>query len=108
MPGGVAEQRDDDRKAEEERQRSRTSSTATINPHAAIGTGFRATARSDVTMASPAPAWRSSISGNDTTLMHSATTANRKPTPQPTTISHHPCGVVSTRVAKSGMPAAAS
>ena len=33
-----------------------TSSTATINPQAAIGTGLRATARSEVTIASPAPA----------------------------------------------------
>src|ERR1700736_6006424 len=85
----------------------RTSSTATISPHAAIGTGFFATARSDVTMASAALAWRSSIRGNETTLTQSATTANRNPTPQPTTISHHPCGVVSTRRAKSGMDAAA-
>ena len=59
-------------------------------------------------MASAALAWRSSIKGNETTLMQSATTANRKPTPQPTTISHHPCDVVSTRLAKSGIPAAAS
>ena len=34
--------------------------------------------------------------------MHSATSANRKPTPQPTTISHHPCGVVSTRAGEIG------
>src|SRR5882757_6596295 len=85
-----------------------TSSTATINPQAAIGTGLRATARNDVTIASPAPAWRSSISGNDTTLTQSATNANTKPTPQPTTISHQPCGVVSTRVTKSEIPVAPS
>ena len=51
-------------------------------------------------------ACRSSINGNDTTLTHRATTANRKPTPQPTMISDHPSGVISTRVAKSGMLAA--
>ena len=85
-----------------------TRSTATINPQAAIGAGLRATARSEVTIASPALAWRSSIRGNDTTLIQSATRANRKPTPQPTTISHQPCDVVSTRVAKSEMPVAPS
>ena len=33
--------------------------------------------------------------------MHSATSANRNPTPQPTMISHQPCEVVITRMAKS-------
>ncbi len=32
--------------------------------------------------------------GNDTTLTHRATTANRKPTPQPMIMSDHPSGVV--------------
>ncbi len=86
----------------------KTSNAATINPQAAIGSGFRAAARSDVTIASPTPTWRSRINGNETTLTHSATKANRKPTPQPATISHQPSGVVSTRLAKSGISAAAS
>ncbi|GAA0001019.1 hypothetical protein BRDID11002_10190 [Bradyrhizobium diazoefficiens] len=85
-----------------------TSSAATISPHPAIATGLAATACSDVRIASIAVACRSSINGNDTTLTHSAATANRKPTPQPTMMSDHPSGVVSTRVAKSGMLAAAA
>ena len=73
MPGGVAEQRDHHGEAKNGGDPA-TSSTATINPHAAIVIGFRATARSDVTIASPAPAGRSSINGNETTLIHNATT----------------------------------
>jgi hypothetical protein len=45
--------------------------------------------------------------GRDTALMHRAMSANRKPMPQPTIISHHPSVVVSTRRAKSGIWAAA-
>jgi hypothetical protein len=56
MPGSVTEQRDDDARPRKNGSDPATSSTATISPHAAIGTGFRATARSDVTMASAAPA----------------------------------------------------
>jgi hypothetical protein len=71
-----------------------------------MANGFFITARSDVRIASIAVACRSSINGNDTTLTHRATTANRKPMPQPTMMSDHPSGVVNTRVAKSGMLAA--
>src|SRR5258708_5748507 len=69
---------------------------ATIRPHAAIGTGFSATARIDVLIAVPSATSRSISSGNDTTLIASTSTANRKPTPMPTTIIDQPAGVVST------------
>src|SRR2546430_16836825 len=85
-----------------------TSSTATIKPHAAIGTGFFATARSEVTIASPAPVWRSSMVGNDTTLTHRATSANRKPTPPPAAINHQPCGAGRIPVAETGQVGAGS
>src|SRR5437879_9479962 len=61
-------------------------------PHAAIGIGFSLTACSDVRTASIAVACRSSISGNDTTLMHRAATAKKKPTPQPTMMRVQPSG----------------
>src|SRR3954447_17572015 len=73
-----------------------TSPPATISPHAAIGTGFLTTARIEVATAVYSPASRSSSSGNDTTLIVSTSTANRKPTALPTTIIAQPAPVVST------------
>jgi hypothetical protein len=80
-----------------------TKSPAIINPHAAVVTGFLSTTLADVRIATPAPTLRSSSSGNDTTLIINTTTANRKPTPLPTTISVHPSGVVKTWRRKFGI-----
>src|SRR4029079_7332255 len=73
-----------------------TNSPATISPHSAIGPGFAATARNDVVTAVPAPTSRSSNSGNDTTLIDSTISANRKPTPIPMPIIAQPRAVVNT------------
>ena len=69
---------------------------ATITPHAAIGTGFAATALMDVTIALGRPTSRSSKSGNETTPIAGTTAATRKPTPTPVPIISHPAVVVNT------------
>ena len=84
------------------------SSIATISPHTAIVSGFAATTRTEVSTASTAPTSRSSSNGNEITLMVSTSTANRKPTALPTTMSDQPAGVVKTRLMKSGIDAAGS
>src|SRR3546814_11999270 len=68
----------------------------TINPQTAMGMGFAATARIDVRTAVASPTFRSSNSGNDTTLIVSTTTANTKPTPTQTPIITQPAHVVTT------------
>src|SRR5208282_4262132 len=70
-----------------------TKSVAIINPHIAIVTGFLSTTLTDVRIATPAPTLRSISTGIDTTLIMNTATANRKPTPLPTTISVQPSGV---------------
>src|SRR5687768_5046922 len=73
-----------------------TRPAATTNPHNAMGTGFAITARTEVHIAVATPTFRSSNSGNDTTLIESTSTANRKPTPTPTMIRVQPAPVVNT------------
>ena len=72
------------------------SDAATINPHSAMVSGFLATTRIEVSTATAAPTSRSSNSGNEIALMVSTITANRKPTPVPTTISIQPARVLNT------------
>src|SRR3954451_22260477 len=55
-----------------------TNPPTTINPHAAIGTGFLTTARIEVATAVYSPSSRSSSSGNDTTLIVSTSALGRK------------------------------
>src|SRR5438034_9901219 len=57
--------------------------TATNSPQAAIISGLRRTALTDVCIATIAPTSRSSSSGKETTLIVSTKTANRKPMPFP-------------------------
>ena len=71
--------------------------------HIAIVMGFARTAVTDVRIAIMAPMSRSRSSGKDTTLMVNTTTAKTKPTPQPTTMSAQPEGVVNTWRANSAI-----
>src|SRR6266545_1783140 len=73
-----------------------TKPAATIRPHAAIGTGLTTTAWIDVQIAVPTLTSRSSSNGKETTLIAKVMTANRKPTPIPTTIMVQPGAVVNT------------
>ena len=63
--------------------------------------GLRSTALTEVADAAAAPIRRSIRSGNATTLIMKATSANRKPTALPTRIIRCPASVVSTIRAKS-------
>ena len=76
-----------------------TNSAATMKPHSAMVTGLAATTRIEVSSATAAPTSRSSSNGNEIAPMASTTTANRKPTPVPTTIKIQPAGVLNTSLA---------
>ena len=76
-----------------------------MKAHTAIAAGFAMTALTEVITAARMPTSRSRSSGNDTTLRVKTTTAKRKPTPQPTTMSAQPAGVSRTWRAKSATDA---
>src|SRR5262249_18873146 len=71
-----------------------TRMTATKSPQAAIISGLRRTALTDVCTATIAPTSRSSSSGKETTLIVSTKTANRKPMPFPAMMRIQPSEVV--------------
>src|SRR6476660_8792065 len=106
MPGGMTEHRQNDTETDEERQRTDHQQCRNNQPPHGHGKWIfhygphrrpNCIYRSRMTVAHQR---------KDTTLMHRATTANRKPTPQPMIMSDHPSGVVNTRATKSGMLAA--
>ena len=74
----------------------RTSATATIRPQSATLNGLASVTRHEASSAGTRPISRSSISGNETTLIASVSAAKQKPTSPPTTINVHPRWVVST------------
>src|SRR5215216_28390 len=90
----MPEHRHHDREAEESGSDPIASAKATIRPQTAIVVGFLSTALTEVSTAAITPTLRSSSSGNETTVSVSTTTANRKPTKLPMTMSRQPAGVV--------------
>ena len=77
-------------------ERVSTNAAATITPHTATASGLARVTRNEASSAGTRPTSRSSISGNETTLIASASAAKQKPTSTPTTINVHPRPVVRT------------
>ena len=93
----MAEHRHDDRQTEKEWQRADHQQDGdNETPQTPSVSGLATTTRIDVNSATAAPTSRSSNNGKEMAPIVSTNTANRKPTPVPTTIRGHPAEVVNT------------